>query len=147
VIVDPLLSKEAVEFLTKEAEFVYAFYQAAELEVRATERYVLVGLGGMYSYLATRERSAPFSRLAWYAPTFVVLFAAIRALGLGLRQAELLQYLKSGEVKVLGCAGASAGWAHSFTAGLPIVATTAGVFYMLLVGLTFAIGWRMTHHQ
>jgi hypothetical protein len=72
------------------------------------------------------------------------LFAAIRALGLGLRQAELLRYLKSGEVNVLKT-GASAGWAHSFTAGFPIVATIAGVFYILLVGLTFTVAWRRTH--
>jgi hypothetical protein len=60
--VDASLSVEAVQFLTKETEFVYAFYQAAELEVRATERYVLIGLGGMYSYLATRDLPAPFLR-------------------------------------------------------------------------------------
>jgi len=137
------LTQQAVEFLTKEADFVYQLYQATELEVRSTERYVLIGLGGLYSYLATKTIPDRFRKLAWYAPPFVVLFAGIRALGLGLRQKQLLEYLQVTEAKALEASGVI-GWAQSFTNGKPIVATTAAVFYVLLFILTVAIAYRMT---
>jgi len=141
-----LLEKVAVDFLSTEAGFVYKLYEAAELEVRASERYVLIGLAGMYSYLATKGVPAQFRSWAWYAPTFIVLFAAIRALGLGWRQGQLIRYLRDTEASVLG-ASASAGWAHSFIAQKSIVAASAGIFYVLLLIATIIIARRMTSEQ
>jgi hypothetical protein len=133
-----------VAFLAKEAEFVYSLYQAAELEVRATERYVLIGLAAMYSYLAaTSDIPRQFRNVAWYAPTFVVVFAGIRALGLGWRQAQLMRYLRDMEGQVLG-SDACSGWAHSFLAQRSIVALSAGVFYFVLAIFTALIAYRMT---
>jgi hypothetical protein len=142
--VDVALPQAAVELLTKEAEFVYNLYQTAELEVRATERYVLLGLGAMYSYLVTKSIPDRFRSIAWYAPTFVVLFAGIRALGLGLRQKQLLQYLdKVTEARILQ-ANSAAGWAGNFRCGKAYVAWTAGSFYVLLACMTIVLALRMT---
>lgn len=49
--------------------------------------------------------------LAWFAPSFVVVFAGIRALGLGWRQGALLSYLKRVEVDALPQTDAA--WAHA----------------------------------
>jgi hypothetical protein len=138
-----MLLQTAAEFLLKEVDFVSSLYQAAELEVRTTERYVLVTLGGIYSYLASKDVPGRFRRPAWYVPTFVVVFAGLRALGLGLRQCQLLQWLKTTEAKAL-VGNVDAGWVQSFTKGAPIVAGTATAFYVVLTILTLVIAWRAT---
>jgi hypothetical protein len=149
---------DTISFLTKEAEFAWSFYQAAELEVRATERYVLIGLAAMYSYLAsTKSIPRQFQKIAWHAPTFVVIFAGIRALGLGWRQYQLMRYLQAlesrvlcgdvkvvcGEVKIL-CADANVGWAFSFIGQKSMVALSAGLFYVLLAIFTVFVAYQMT---
>jgi len=132
-----------MDFLTKEAEFAFGLYQAAELEVRTTERYVLVALGGIYSYLATKSGEIPlrFRRLAWYSPTFVVIFAGIRALGLGLRQAEVTRWLCMTEHKLSPNA---VGWAK-FTHDSPwVVTATACAFYLVLAVVTILAAHLMS---
>ena len=136
-------SAQTIEFLTKEADFAFNLYQAAELEVRATERYVLVGLAAMYSYLAA-TKDIPFRKYAWHAPTFVVVFAGIRALGLGYRQWGVVHYLQTVEAKVL-CADASLGWAKFKQ--WPIVTLSAVLFYVLLLTFTIFIANRMTNRE
>src|SRR4051794_4067756 len=127
----------ALEFLTKESEFVYGLYQAAELEVRSTERYVLVTLGALYSYLATRAATdipPRFRPLAWYTPVGLVVFAGIRALGLGLRQHWVLKWLERAETRVLPRDGvpASVGWANFSTCHPWVLSTVATIFYVFL---------------
>jgi len=151
-------SADAISFLTKEADFAWSLFQAAELEVRATERYVLVGLAGIYSYLAsTKTIPSRFQKVAWHAPTFVVVFAGIRALGLGVRQWQLMRYLRTLEGNVLCadvnvlcgnakalCPVAKIGWAHSFIGQRSIVALSAGLFYVLLATFTIFVAYQMT---
>ena len=93
--------------------------------------------------MATHEIPARFRRLAWYAPTFVVVFAGIRALGLGLRQPQISLWLKQTESVALGTQ-AHMGWAVFFREQPSVVATTAGVFYLLLTILTATIAYRTT---
>ncbi|HXH94338.1 MAG TPA: hypothetical protein VNN25_22365 [Thermoanaerobaculia bacterium] len=140
-IIDPT----AADFLSKEATFVYDLYHAAELEVRLTERYVLLALGGIYSYLATtaaKEIPIRFRRLAWYAPTFVVVFAGFRALGLGFRQKEITEWLLRAEYSAH--IAKPAGWAQSTVCGFPIMAATASVFYIVLTVTTGFLAHRMS---
>jgi len=132
------LPPDVVAFLTKEAGFVYNLYQAAESEVRMTEGYVLVGLGGIYSYLATKKGRVPFGRIAWFIPTFIVAFAGLRALWLGVRQAELLKYLEKIEANLLQM-NASLGWATSFRQTGNFMSVTAGAFYVLLLIVTIVV--------
>jgi hypothetical protein len=137
------LAQVAAELFKQQATFVYDFFQAAELEARATERYVLVALAGMYSYLATKEVPRQFRRLAWYAPTLVTVFAGIRALGLGWRQRQTLDYLIEMERR-LPPPNQVRGWGQWFTKQVPFVSISAGVFYVLLIILTLVIAHRMT---
>ena len=129
-------------FLTSESNFVYDMFQAAELEVRTTERWVLITLGAIYSYLATKAKTEvpqPLRRLAWYSPTFIVVFAGLRALGLGLRQGQILNWLQVVETKVLGPNGG--GWAQA--KHLWVVTATATTFYLVLALATVIIARRM----
>jgi hypothetical protein len=97
----------------------------------------------MYSYLATKHIPSQFRRLAWYAPTFVVVFAAVRALGLGLRQAQLMRFMATAEAKLL-TSDSDVGWAKSFICGPPYMSTTAGVFYIVLAAVTIAVAHHMS---
>lgn len=133
----------APELLKHNVTFVYAFFQAAELEARATERYVLVALGGMYSYLATQNIPVDLGRLAWYAPALVAVFGAIRALGLLLRQGQLLDYLVEVDRR-LPLQGGVPGWAQWSGTKLSVLALPAAVFYILLIGLTLFVARGMT---
>src|SRR5688572_4288501 len=117
----------AAELFKQQIAFVYEFFQAAELEARATERYVLVALAGMYSYLASKEIPRQFRRLAWYAPTLVTVFALFRALLLGWRQSQLLDYLMKVERR-LPLPSRVPGWAQWFTKEVPFVGMSALVF-------------------
>jgi hypothetical protein len=134
----------AAELLKQQSAFVYEFFQAAELEARATERYVLIALATMYSYLAANGTAIPpqFRELAWCAPTLVTVFAGIRALGLGRRQKQMLDYLKEIEAR-LPPPGEIPGWAHWFSKQVPFVAISAGVFYLLLTALTVFVAYKM----
>ena len=119
-----------------ELKFVYDLYLAAENEVRSTERWILVILGGIYSYLAakgTPEVPLPVRRLAWYSPTFIVVFAGIRALGLGLRQKGVMDWLRANEP--------ATSWANSDH--LFVVTATATFFYVGLAVATVLIANRM----
>lgn len=136
------LAQVAAELFKQQAIFVYEFSQAAELEARATERYVLVALAGMYSYLATKEVPRQFRRLAWYAPTLVTVFAGIRALGLGWRQRQLLDYFdRDGKATTAAEPGSRVGAVFRASA---LCFDFSGVFYVLLIILTLVIAHRMT---
>lgn len=137
-----LLMASVADFLTNESKFVYDMFQAAELEVRTTERWVLITLGAIYSYLATKAKTdipPPLRGLAWYSPTFIVIFAGLRALGLGLRQGQILDWLKAAETRVLGPNGG--GWAQA--KHLWVVTGTATTFYLVLALATVIIARRM----
>ena len=143
-----IIDQTTVDFVSNESKFVYDLYHAAELEVRLTERYVLLALGGIYSYLATTSaKSIPrrFNRLAWYAPTFVVIFAGFRAMGLGFRQKEIMHWLLRAENSSL--VGLPPGWAQSTVCGFPIMATTAGTFYIFLAVTTAILAYRMSRSE
>jgi hypothetical protein len=131
--------------LKDDVAFVYAFFQAAELEARQTERYVLVTLGGMYSYFATKEIPDRLRRLAWYSPVLIVVFAAIRALGLMLRQEQLLNYLKHVEQHFPYTADAP-GWANWYARQPSVVALPTVLFYLLLFAITLFIARRMARN-
>jgi hypothetical protein len=130
---------KGIEFLTKELDFVFSLYQAAELEVRSTERWLLVALAALYSYLATkaaRDITARFPRLAWWTPVALVTFAGIRAIALGLRQHYVMIWLQTAETTILP---PDFGWA-SFSESKPwIVSITVAVFYGALVLATTVI--------
>jgi len=134
--------RAAGKLLKQEATFVYDFFEATELEVRAMVRYVLVALGAMYSYLATTGIPLQYPRLAWYAPTLVTVIASIRALVLGHRQKKLLQYLMEMERR-LPMPGGVPGWAGWFYPKPSFVAMTAIVFYVLLIASTLFIAYHM----
>lgn len=132
------------EYSKQDLDFVYSLFQAAELEARTTERYLLVTLGGMYSYLSTKEIPARLSKMAWYAPALVTLFSAVRALGLLARQVDALNYLKLVEHQY-PLAGNLHGWAlRSSASPLPLLIVTATLFYVVLLVGTFAVARRMT---
>ncbi len=124
------------ELLKQEASFVLEFFQTAEHEARATERYVLIALGAIYSYLAAQKGELPPG--AWYAPTFVVVVAFIRAVGLGYRQKQLLKYLQEMEGRLTLPSGVS-GWAEWFSKLPPFIAISAGAFYVLLIVVTLVV--------
>ena len=107
------------------------------------ERYLLVALGGMYSYLATKKIPQYYRRLAWYAPTLITALAAFRAFVLGLRQAQIWNYLKEVETQIPLPSGVQ-GWAHWYKCQTPYVFITAVVFYALVLGSTLIIARRMT---
>lgn len=133
LVADP---KAAADLLTTQLKFAYDLFLAAEAEVRSTERWLLVTLGAMYSYLATKAHAAfppPLRRVAWYSPAFIVVFAGIRALGLGLRQWQLLEWLKTTE---------KGGWSQ-VDRTWTVTATATG-FYVVLAVATFVIAYRMT---
>jgi hypothetical protein len=142
-----IIDQTTVDFVSNESKFVYDLYHAAELEVRLTERYVLLALGGIYSYLATtaaKEIPIRFRRLAWYAPTFVVIFAGLRAMGLGIRQKQIMAWLLRAENSSLID---QPGWAQSSVCTFPIMATTAGVFYIFLAVTTGFLAYRMSRSE
>jgi hypothetical protein len=121
-----------------EVDFAFKYFEAAELEARTTERYVIVALGGVYVYLAANVTQ--INRLAWFAPTVVVLFAAARAIGMGWRQGELLTYLGKIENK-LPLPGAVDGWAKWYKDRPPLVAISAVLFYAFLAVVTLVIAF------
>lgn len=133
---------EATELLNSNIDFVYAFFQAAELEARQTERYVLVTIGAIYTYLTTKEIPARFRQLAWYAPVLIVAFAAIRALGLMLRQMQLLDYLTEIETK-FPLPNQAPGWAYWYGKQASVVAWPTAMFYLLLIVVTVVLAYRM----
>ena len=128
----------SVDFLKQEAAFVFEFFQTAEHEARATERWVLIALGAIYSYLATQKIPSGLSVVAWYVPTFVAVAASVRAVGLGWRQYHLLRYLKKVERQV-ALPSQVPGWALSYTKAPPFIAISAVIFYAFLIVGTFAI--------
>ena len=76
---DAASEQAAGDLLKQEVTFAYAFFQATEFEARTMERYVLIAVGAMYSYLATTKQiPLPYPQLAWYAPTLVTVIASIR---------------------------------------------------------------------
>ena len=141
-----LITEAAAKFLTTESKFVQDLFQAAEVEVRSTERWLLIALGAIYSYLATKARTEvpqPLRKLAWYSPTFIVVFAGIRAFGLGFRQWQVLNWLAQTETSVLGANGG--GWAQSKHPW--IVTATATGFYVILALATFIIARLMSRPE
>jgi hypothetical protein len=140
---DPQPSNPASELITQETAFVYKYFEAAELDARTTERHILIALGAIYSYLSAKAASLEVPGWAWYAPTLVVLFAGIRAAGLAWRQRQLLDFLAKTESAFLSSDGYP-GWAQWYNAQKPLIAVTAAVFYVLLVGVTLAIAVIMS---
>jgi len=137
------IATTASELLKQEVGFALDVFQAAELEARSTERYVLIALGGMDSYLATKQIPEPFRRLAWYAPSWLTAFAALRALALGWRQRQVIAYLYDLECRV-SLTSLAPGWAKGQLAQLPFVALSAVAFYGALLFVTLGVARRMT---
>ena len=132
------------KLLDQEVAFVFRFFEMAEREARATERYVLIGIGAIFSYLATQESVIEeLPLLVWYAPAFVVLMAWFRAVSLGFRQKQLMSYLKTLEAK-LTLPTRDSGWATYFTNQGPFVAVWAATFYLVLLLVTVVIAVIMT---
>jgi hypothetical protein len=128
-------STEMASELTKaEIGFVIKYFESAEVEARTTERYVLVGLGAIYTYLAAHVSDLP--RIVWFAPPLVVFFAAVRALGMGWRQGQILAYLKQVESEL---AITRTGWAKWYKDQPPFVAVSAASFYVFLLVVTLGV--------
>ena len=127
--------KLASELVRAEIAFVIRYFETAELEARTTERYVLLVLGAMYTYLAAHV--SELSRIAWFAPTLVVFFAAVRALGMGWRQGQILTFLKKleGDLPVARMSG----WAHWYKDQPPLITLSAAAFYIFLLAVTFGV--------
>ena len=132
-------AKSMTELLMSDMAFAQTFFQAAELEARETERYVLIALAAMYSYLATKEIPPSLHRLAWYSPTLIVVFAGVRALALGCRQGKLLNYVAS-----IQQSDGTQGWAVWFSKQWSSLTVATGLFYLTLLCITLIIARRMT---
>lgn len=124
-------------FLIKQAEFAYELFAAAENEARSGERYLLVAVGGIYSYLLTHatDVARSFGCAPWLVPPILVVFAGVRAAVLAVRQAALLRYLKTLEERAIS-ATPGVGWAHAFQGGPPVLSMWAFAFYIAFFILT-----------
>ena len=141
---EPTPASLAADLLNQQVSFLYAFFQATELEARAMERYLLLALGGMYSYLATKEVPQQYRGLAWYAPTGIAAFAALRAVVLAVRQAQIWRYIGEEVERQISLPSGVQGWAHWYNGQTPYVLITAAAFYVLVIVSTFVIARRMT---
>ena len=123
--------------------FAIDLFQAAEKEARETERFILLAIGAIYAYLTTTTKviTDDFSHVAWFAPSAIAVFAAVRAMGLLFRQRQILKYLES--VEPNGQAG-SQGLALWLSKQPSVLAVPMAIFYLLLFGSTLAVAIRMT---
>ena len=116
--------------------FAIDLFLAAEKEARETERFILLAIGAIYAYLMTTNITGTFSRVAWFAPSAIAVFAAVRAMGLLFRQRQMLKYLES--VEPNGQAG-SQGLALWLSKQPSVLALPMAIFYLLLIGSTLAV--------
>jgi hypothetical protein len=134
----------ATDFMQIDINFAIQLFQAAELEARETERFILLAIGAIYAYLTTKEVPDKFKRVAWFSPPAIAIFAAVRALGLMLRQVQMLEYLRSLESCGLADSRGLACWLSHQP---PVLALPMGIFYLLLIGITLAIAIVMVRRK
>ena len=127
------------EFMQIDVKFAIELFQAAENEARETERFILLAIGAIYAYL-TKEIPNNFMQVAWFSPPAIAIFAAVRALGLMLRQRQVLKYLKSVEPSGLPDSRGLALWLSNQPS---VLAVPMGIFYLFLIGITLAIAFVM----
>ena len=125
------------DILQADVAFATALYTAAEAEARQTERYLLIALGAMYAYLTTKDIPQSLQKIAWYVPAIVTAFTGLRALGLGLRQHDLLKFLACMK-------GGQSQFAIAFLSGPSYLAYTIGAFYITLFAASLAVALRVT---
>jgi len=134
----------ATDFIQIDINFAIQLFQAAELEARETERFILLAIGAIYAYLTTKEVPDKFKRVAWFSPPAIAIFAAVRALGLMLRQVHMMEYLNRVESSGLEDSQRLAFW---FSHQPPLLALPMGIFYLLLIGITLAIAVVMVRRK
>jgi len=126
------------EFMQIDVKFAIELFQAAENEARETERFILIAIGAIYAYLTTKEIPPNFKQVAWFSLPAIAIFAALRALGLMLRQRQVLKYLKSVTTSGLADSRGLAIWLSNQPS---VLAVPMGIFYLLLIGITLAIAF------
>jgi hypothetical protein len=130
----------------EQCKYLYQLFDADEKEVRQLERYLLVAIAAIFSFLVNQITKADYTNL-WYFPAFLTCIAGIRAGALGNRQRVWLRTLAEVEQRWATSVGSEyrnngPGWASLYNRyGSYAVTGSAMLFYVALLALTIFTGF------
>lgn len=123
------------EYLTLRKEV-----ESTVLELRQFERNCIIALALSFTWIATRQMVIEIALIAWFVPSLIPIYGALRSRAIEMHLDNLGAYLKTIE-KAYIPANTVVGWEHhlSQNKSIPLRDASRRLWYILLL-LSLAIG-------